>query len=311
MRLSVVVTTYRRLTCLKRCLEGLTQQETQPKDIIVVYRPADDPRTAQFLHNVDKAAFRVPLFAIPVHEPGAVPALMAGVTASDAEIVAATDDDAIPRSDWLTKLASHYREGVGGVGGRDVIHLGATTSTDSATTVGILTWYGRLIGNHHAGRGSPREVDTLKGVNLSFRRELWEFDHNLRGMGAQVHWEVFLCQQAHRLGYRLIYDPAAIVDHYPAPRPSGDHRGDWNREAVANASYNATLALIAYCPGYQALVRVGYRLLVGDFGTPGPFRACLAVVQGHPKVLTATIPAMAGVIAAAHTRISHRSRSAL
>jgi hypothetical protein len=45
-----------------------------------------------------------------------------------------------------------------------------------------------LIGNHHLGVGEPREVDVLKGVNMSYRRTAIadiHFDERMRGTGAQ------------------------------------------------------------------------------------------------------------------------------
>lgn len=34
----------------------------------------------------------------------------------------------------------------------------------------LVQWFGRVIGNHHLGTGGVREVDILKGVNMSFRQ---------------------------------------------------------------------------------------------------------------------------------------------
>ena len=51
------------------------------------------------------------------------------------------------------------------------------------------TWYGRSYGNFHCGKGPPREVRSLKGVNMAYRKAAigaLRFDERLLGSGAQV-----------------------------------------------------------------------------------------------------------------------------
>src|SRR5207247_4293568 len=129
-----------------------------------------------------------------------------------------------PRPDWLERLLAGYRSGIGGVGGPDRIEQPSQSRVRALPVVGRLTWYGRLHGNHHAGVGDAREVDVLKGASMSLRRELWQLDRDLRGEGAQVHWEVGVCLRARQEGWRLVYDPAAEVDHYPGPTYHEDYR---------------------------------------------------------------------------------------
>ena len=59
---------------------------------------------------------------------------------------------------------------------------------------------------------------------MSFRRGAVEgirFDERLRGTRAQQRADCAFCLVVKRAGWRLIYDPAVAVDHYPAPRLGG------------------------------------------------------------------------------------------
>ena len=302
MRVAIVLPTYRRVSCLERCLAGIARQRRPADEVLVVYRPEEDPETKALVAAMSERA-QLPIRGIEVYRPGLVHALEAGAAAARADVVAATDDDAVPRPDWLARLMVLYADGVGGVGGRDVIHTPTGTLGGQANVVGQVAWFGRVVGNHHVGHGLPRRVQVLKGVNMSFRKELWKFEYTLAGRGAQVHSELFLSLRVRRLGWDVLYDPEAMVDHYPAYRPEGDARGLWQPADVEAASYNATLALVAYAPTWQGVVRAGYRVLVGDFGAPGPVRAGLALLQRRPEAIVGMRPAMRGAIRAIAVRL--------
>ncbi|MDG0814426.1 hypothetical protein OMP40_37945 [Cohnella rhizosphaerae] len=161
-------------------------------------------------------------------------------------------------------------------------------------SVGIVTWYGKLIGNHHVGDGPAREADVLKGVNLSFRKELAVFPDDLRGTGAQAHFEVHMCLRARRLGYKLIYDASAVVDHYPAPRFDEDQRGSAVPEAAANAAYNLQLGILRWGGSFRAAARLVYAALIGDRTSPGIVRLAIAWIRGERSVASSFVPGQRG-----------------
>jgi cellulose synthase/poly-beta-1,6-N-acetylglucosamine synthase-like glycosyltransferase len=300
MRVAVLVPTFRRPAYLQRCLDGLARQVRRPDEVVVVWRKGQDPETEEILQR-GVPELRDVLRPIAVNVPGLVPALAAGVSATTADVLAVTDDDAVARPEWLASLLRHYSAGVGGVGGRDVIHTSQGIVAGRTAVVGRVTWFGRVIGNHHTGFGAPRPVDVLKGVNMSLRRELWRFDFDLVGRGAQVHSELHLCLRARQRGWKLVYDPQAIVDHYPASRPEGDERHVRAPEDVEAAAYNQTLALLAYCSTPQVIARALYRLLVGDRGAPGLARAVLGCIRSE-GLLKDMPPALRGVCRAIRKR---------
>jgi hypothetical protein len=229
--------------------------------------------------------------------------MSAGVAASRAPVIAFTDDDARPRSDWLTRIVSHFEEpAVGGVGGRDFI---AGQEGPLTTGVGQFSPFGKLVGNHHLGTGPPRDVEVLKGVNMAFRAAALALPAPgvLRGDGAEVDFEVLTCAWARQQGWRLVYDPAILVDHEGAPRAGADQRTRPAPQATFDAAYNSIVGATLLETGIQRR-RVAYPLIIGSHDRPGVVRGVVAIIRGEWVVLARLRPALAGRIAALRTRRS-------
>jgi glycosyltransferase involved in cell wall biosynthesis len=264
--ISVIIPTYRRPNDLIRCLQALKQQTRPADEVLVVVRDSDSETWALFKQT---DFHPLPLKTVTVKVPGVVAALNAALDATEKDVIAITDDDAAPHRDWLERIESYYLsdERLGGVGGRDWVYWQNKLLEDSDTEiVGKLQWFGRVIGNHHRGVGQAREVDILKGVNMSFRRSAIapiRFDERMRGTGAQVNFEMALCLSLKRNGWKLIYDPAIAVDHYPAKRFDEDKRDRLNEVALLNAVHNETLVLLENLPPLRRIVFMLWAVLVG------------------------------------------------
>jgi hypothetical protein len=203
-----------------------------------------------------------------------VAAISAGLDVVGTDLVAITDDDAVAAPDWLARLERHYAadERLGAVGGRDRVHVSDGVLDGAAREVGRLWWYGRLIANHHIGVGRPRPVHVLKGANMSFRMAALDGirpDGRLLGHGAQVHFELGLCLPLTRGGWTVLYDPALVVDHYPAPRFDEDARGGPSLRAQANTAHNELYLLLRWLPAWRKPIALAYAFLVGSRRAPG------------------------------------------
>ncbi|RZS87400.1 glycosyltransferase involved in cell wall biosynthesis [Motilibacter rhizosphaerae] len=290
--ISVVVPSYRRPDLLVRCLDGLLAQDRPADQVVVVRRDTDEEtRTAleAYVGRVDVAV---------VAEPGVLAAMARGVDAATGDVVAFTDDDAVPRPDWLATLLPHYDDAqVGGVGGRDVNHPAPDEPARTVAGAGRFTAWGGLLGFHHVVEGPAGDADVLKGVNMSFRRPALALPLSLPGSGAQVHFEVATSLHARTLGWRLVLDPAAVVDHYHGPRFDEDQRHRPQPVAVRNEAYNLVLCLLSYRP--ELLVRrAAFGLLVGDRATPGLLRAAAALARRDPATAARLLPSLRGQLAA-------------
>jgi GT2 family glycosyltransferase len=290
-RVSVVVPSFRRPTALRGCLEALKRQTYPADEIIVVHRVGDN-ETEAALRDMRSELGR----AFAVAEPGQVAALCTGAREATGSILAFTDDDALPRADWLQRICRHFEAAdVGAVGGRDVIH--GQPMSSGTERVGRVGRWGKVIGDHHRGTGSARDVEVLKGVNMAFRRVALAFPIGLRGAGAQVHNEVATCLWAVEQGWRIVYDPALVVDHFPAIRFGEDRRGAPSCVALENAAYNAVATVLAARP-WLFWRRAVYGLAVGDYGAPGVVRAAVGFARREPRIAERFVASISGQTAA-------------
>jgi GT2 family glycosyltransferase len=278
-QVSVVVPTYRRPDQLVKCLAGLHTQTYRPSTVIVVKRDGDE-----LTENCLAGSLPLDPQVVSVERGGQMAAMAAGLAANRNPLVAFTDDDAVPRNDWIERLIKPFSNSeIGGVGGRDVVEVSDPARRESLQEiVGRVTPWGRLIGNHHIGVGPARYVDVLKGVNCMYRRAAVAIPSNLRGAGAQVHNEVAIGLHARSNGWKLLYDPQIIVDHYPGERFDVDARSKRAKAATFDVAYNLTLAIGSqgFMPAIRRLI---YGLLVGDRSLPGLGRTVFALVAGGER----------------------------
>ena len=241
-----------------------------PSTVIVVKRDGDELTESCLVGTLPLKPD-----VVSVEQGGQMAAMAGGLAASRTPLVAFTDDDAIPRPDWIERLMEPFSNSeIGGVGGHDIVmadDLASTKCPASEELVGIVTPWGRLIGNHHIGIGPARYVDVLKGVNCVYRpRQRSRYQATCRGSGAQVHNEVAIGLRAKSNGWKLLYDPQIIVEHYPGKRFDVDTRSGPAKVAAYDAAYNLTLSIGSQ--GFAAaLRRVVYGLLIGD-RSPGSWK---------------------------------------
>ncbi|SDV50553.1 glycosyltransferase family 2 protein [Chitinasiproducens palmae] len=284
MKVSVIVPTHRRVTDLLRCLDALAAQRRIADETIVVTRIDDrltHERLAQWQHQHALPGLRI----VTIAEPGVVAAYNLGLDTASGDIVCFTDDDAAPHRTWLERIAFAFAvdSRIGGLGGRDIIYRDGQPVTGAHRRVGMISWYGRMSGNHHLGVGRARRVAVLKGVNMCWRRAAiagLRFDARLRGSGAQVHCELAFSLAVARRGWWLVYDPELVVDHYHAPRLDEDQRHRFNALAFFNACHNMRLIMYEAMPAWRRACYLVYALGVGGRDDPGLVRALKLAVDG-------------------------------
>ncbi|MGF6599734.1 glycosyltransferase involved in cell wall biosynthesis [Paraburkholderia sp. GAS448] len=284
MKVSVLVPTFRRPADLARCMSALQRQQRAPDEVVVVVRP-DDEATLACLHDpAVKGALLLRIALVEV--PGQVAALNRGLDVATGDVIAITDDDAAPRPDWAQRIASAFQADprLGALGGRDWVHQRGRVLDGARPLVGKVRPSGRIIGNHHLGVGGAREVDLLKGANMSYRREAVRtirFDNRLRGAGAQVHNDMAFSMSVKNAGWKLVYDPQVAVDHFPAERFDDDRRDAQTMQAVRNAAYNLHLILRDALPPVRREAAWWWYTLVGTRVYPGMAHALLALASRH------------------------------
>ncbi len=287
MKISVVVPSYCRPDDLKRCLESLNNQSRLPDEVVVVIR-STDKETGDYLADYKNP--RLPIKVVSAEKPGQIYALNSGKSAASGDIICITDDDGAPFPDWIQRIEQYFisDESIGGVGGRDWVNTEGRVLNDSQEVVGIVKWFGKCIGGHHYGVGKTRDVEILKGANMSYRSvavKSIQFDDRLLGKGAQVHNDLAFSLKVKKAGWRLIYDPEVAINHFIAPRESHEDRVIFNREAHFNAAYNETLILLEYLPGIRKTVFLLWCVLVGTSVNPGFLQLIIKLLKRDDRAL--------------------------
>jgi GT2 family glycosyltransferase len=239
VNVSVIIVTLNRPDCVRQCLARLAAQEPQPDQIIVVDGSADD------LTRRVVESFRSVLYLRNENGYGRMTASRnIGLKAARGKIIAFLDDDAFARDGWLANLLRTYEEhsDVGAVGGR-ALNNQPDEAKIGVDKIGRLTRDGRLEGWFAADPGKVIAVDHLMGCNMSFRREvlarLGGFREDYPGISG-VREDSDMCLRVRRLGYGILFNPLACVDHIGAPQVKGK-RFDWRYVYYANRNHTTML----------------------------------------------------------------------
>lgn len=285
MKLSVLIPTWRRPDSLARGLAALARQQRLPDELVLVVRE-DDGETHRLLPTLDLP------FAVVVAAPaasGVVAALNCGFDRAGGELIAITDDDTEPLPDWLARIERHFDADprLGALGGRDrIVGSDSAGAGDPELPVGRILPFGRITGYHHLGAGPAREVDIVKGANMALRAAALggkRLDTDLRGTGAEHHWEIDLSLAVQAAGWKLLYDPAVEVLHHEAERFGGQREELMSESERYDAVHNQALALARNLRGLRRLTALGYGFLFGTRADPGPVLAVEQLLRGGDR----------------------------
>ncbi|MEO8619498.1 MAG: glycosyltransferase [bacterium] len=197
-RISIVVCTYNGARTLTECLTHVRRIDYPDFELIVV----DDGSTDLSAAIADSFGARV----IRTPNRGLSSARNAGMHAATGEIIAYLDDDAYPDRDWLRYLAHTFRTtNCAGVGGPNIAPPGD----------------GRIAECVAHAPGGPSHVlvsdeiaEHIPGCNAAFRKDRLEaiggFDPQFRTAGDDVD----VCWRLQARGWRLGFNPAAVVWHH-------------------------------------------------------------------------------------------------
>jgi GT2 family glycosyltransferase len=200
-RASVVVVTKNRAASLARTLKALRRLDHPDYEVVVVDHGSTD-ETAEVADRF--GVRRVPCPAAR----GIAGCRQLGAEAATGEIVAMCDDDCVPAADWLTRLCTALADPAVGMVGGEVINHGFPSSQQSKGRTRAVGPNGRLT-----WADDPAAAEFFGNANLGFRRSDFlavggydTFFHT----GAEI--DLALTFREH--GYRVIYEPTAVVDHY-------------------------------------------------------------------------------------------------
>lgn len=278
IRASVVVPTYRRADMLDRCLGALTGQHMDPTSYEIIV--ADDAASDKTREQVDQWDVRAgdlghTIRYVPVegiHGPAA--ARNAGWRASQAEIIAFTDDDCVPDPCWLAAGLAAFEDGVAGVMGRIEMPLPDIPTDYELNAKGLeggefLTancFYRRDVLEEVGGFDTDFEVAWREDTDLWFT--LLERGYKLRrAPGALVvhpirpaEWGVSMKQQRKAMYNALLFKkhPQKYIERV-APSPN------WRYYRITGALGAALLGILSGRRGLALFGTAAWALLTARF----------------------------------------------
>ena len=213
MKVSVVVPTYSldRYSDLCGCIDALLAQTYDPVEIVVI---VDGNETVYERVNEEYDEEETVISYLSHDDAGPLSRGNMGVIQSSGEVVALTDDDAVPEEDWIEQLVDAYER-------HDAVAVGGRMTADwvAGKADYIPEEFYFLIGVTH--RGFPteeREVRNTFGANLSFKREAFLKLGGIKLGGIDPSSvqgrETEFCSRLRRTyGEGVIYTPEATVSH--------------------------------------------------------------------------------------------------
>ena len=202
VEVSVVVPVYNGANTIAKTIDALLAQETEKSyEVIVV----DDGSTEDTPNIIKK----YPLKIITQDNAGPSAARNSGWKAASGEIVAFTDSDCVPVSNWVEVLSKPFEDSaVGGVGG--------TYKTENIGSI-LATYIGEDIKFRHDRLG--KEIEATGTFSAAFRKNLLEqvggFDETYKKATAE---DFDLCFAIRKTGHKILFVPNAIVGHYHKER---------------------------------------------------------------------------------------------
>lgn len=222
--ISVIIPTYGREKVLRDSLADVMRQDYPNFEVLVIDQtPVHTPETQAYLEKL-KAKGKIRWFQ--VNWASLPRARNYGVRRAVGEIILFIDDDVQLTERFLITHARNYSERaeIGAVAGRSLepkilekanemltIEYLPTEAMDPA-----IAWY--YIDFTHTVK--PQQVLTARGCNMSFRRDIFKkyglwFDERFRG--SAIREESDLCLRIRQTGYKIWYDPEAVLVHLEEP----------------------------------------------------------------------------------------------
>jgi GT2 family glycosyltransferase len=270
LQVSVIIPTYLRPETLLKCVDSILVGARRPEEIVIVCR-AGDRGTEKAIAAIEAGAHGgVRIESASVTERGHIPPVETGIGRASGELVATLDDDVTVTPGWLSSIVSHFSDPTIGVVGGPVLVPGTSTQKLKGRP-GCVSWYGKTWGNIGSlDVASAIEVDSVMECNWIWRRKLLaslEFDPVLNFDDASMYG-LDLCLQAKKHGFKVLYDPRALVYHHAAPRaPELDRQ----KRGPRSFSYcrNYTYIMLKRLPGWRRSIFLAWWFLFGERGAWG------------------------------------------
>ena len=211
-RISVVVSTCNRSANLPRLFDALAGQTLSgrvPWELVIVDNRSTDDTPALIRGLVTRSRF--PVISLFEGRPGKSHGLNTGLKAAHGDIIAFTDDDGVPASDWLERTLAHFDRHA------QAVCIGGRVELFDQEDAPITIRTSREPRTIDIASFDPTFIPVI-GCNLAIRKQVLDqtgaFDVTV-GPGARAGTaeDVDVLYRIVSLGYHIHYDPQILVLH--------------------------------------------------------------------------------------------------
>lgn len=206
--ISIVIPTYKRKENLLKLLKSLVDNEVNPTQIVVV----EQVENYRKIYKKFAKKHEIPLTYCFLSKPRTAEAMNKGAKFTRSEYVLFLDDDVIVHKGLLEAHLQNFKDSkVAATVGRSLTR-GQVIQRDRTDTGRITSLGGFTDGFSSQIR---QEVDTVIGCNTCWRRNIYlalgGMDEQFTGNALRLESDLSL--RAKNEGYKIIFEPEALVDH--------------------------------------------------------------------------------------------------
>ncbi len=245
----IVIPVHNHWSLTADCLQSIARDVSAPPYAVVVVDDASTDETSQMLSHV--SGIEVVQMTANV---GFVKAVNAGVAATRSRYVALLNNDTRVTEGWLAALfgAAEASDDIGIVGAKLVFPDGTLQEAGGIVFSDGTGWnYGRGGDPADPAYNFRRDVDYCSGACLLVRRDVFDAVGGFDARFAPAYYEdTDLAFAARAMGYRVVYEPGAVVVHLEGGSngtdpTAGTKRYQARNQEIFRAKWESELALQA------------------------------------------------------------------
>lgn len=236
---AIIIATYLRPLLLKNCVDSVLKGDMLPDKIVIAHRDTDE-LTQSAIDDIrsEYSSNEVKIIKCTVTEPGHIPPIESSLNLIEEELTIILDDDTEVKKNWFRELLSPFdNEEVGVVGGQ--VFTPSVPTPKLKGKPGTINWYGRYYGNiGWVKSDNLLEVDTVMEGNSAWRTQILKSISIPKIFREDVSplYGLYLTLTFKKLGYKIIYNSKAYVDHFNGVRAPNLKR-DLERLKYGNRNY--------------------------------------------------------------------------
>lgn len=263
--ITLIIPTRNGFKLLSRCIESILAKTSYPNyEIIVVNNDSDDPRTLEYLRDLNESP-KIRVLDYPFSFNYSAINNMAVNHAHGALIGFLNNDMEVINDDWLTEMISHaLRPEIGAVGAR------LWYKDDTLQHGGVILGIGGVANHAHKGlaKGYPgyfgravsiQNFSAVTGACMVLRKDCFMAVGGFNEEYLAITFnDVDLCLKLIKLGLRILWTPYAELYHYESASRGYDNtlekimrskreitymREQWNEWLASDPAYNPNLTL--------------------------------------------------------------------